>query len=110
MRTFFRRYFTHNRYVSATATPVDALQLDAGAPAPGGGLPLAALHLDLRPFINRSPFTVRKDCSSARAHQASARRAGGGRGRAGRGRPAAHSGALLWAVPPRAVGACSSRR
>ncbi|GBF97646.1 H(+) Cl(-) exchange transporter [Raphidocelis subcapitata] len=71
MRTFFRRYFTHNRYVSATATPIDALQLDTGAGAAAvGGAPLAALFLDLRPFVNRSPFTVRKDCSGARAHQA----------------------------------------
>jgi hypothetical protein len=30
MRTFFRRYFTHNRYVSSTATPLEALQLGQG--------------------------------------------------------------------------------
>jgi chloride channel 7 len=70
MRTFFRRYFTHNRYVSSTATPLDALQLDAG----GAARDLAGLYLDLRPFVNRSPFTVRKDCSASRAHQVRALR------------------------------------
>lgn len=30
MRTFFRRYYTHSRYISATATPLDNLNLDAG--------------------------------------------------------------------------------
>jgi chloride channel 7 len=106
MRTFFQRYFTHNRYISATSTPLDALQLDVGytggaavgggggggaaaagatadAPAPANGSsgslaplnpsdldPLAGLYLDLRPYMNRSPFTVRRDCSAARAHQA----------------------------------------
>lgn len=69
MRTFFRRYFTHNRYVSASSTPLDALQLDTGAPIAVGGLDLSGLFLDLRPFANRSPFTVRKDCSASRAHQ-----------------------------------------
>ncbi len=70
MRTFFRRYFTHNRYVSATATPLDALQLD-GTGAAGGtsSIDLRSLYLDLRPYMNRSPFTVRKDCSASRAHQ-----------------------------------------
>lgn len=68
MRTFYRRYFTHNRYVSATATPLDALQLDT---APPGSTPidLSALFIDLRPYMNRSPFSVRKDCSASRAHQ-----------------------------------------
>jgi chloride channel 7 len=95
MRTFFQRYFTHNRYVSATSAPLDALQLDdgvvwegaAGGGGGGGGgggspppsqaagaatpaNPLAGLYLDLRPYMNRSPFTVRRDCSAARAHQA----------------------------------------
>lgn len=79
MRTFFRRYFTHNRYVSATATPLDALQLDThGAPPRLHGLELSQLYLDLRPFANRSPFTVRKDCSASRAHQVGARGGGGG--------------------------------
>ena len=68
MRTFYRRYFTHNRYVSATATPLDALQLDASAPG-AAPVDLSQLFLDLRPYMNRSPFTVHKDCSASRAHQ-----------------------------------------
>lgn len=27
MRTFFRRYYTHSRYISATATALDSLQV-----------------------------------------------------------------------------------
>ncbi|KAF6253336.1 chloride channel [Scenedesmus sp. NREL 46B-D3] len=64
MRTFFRRYFTHNRYVSATATPLEALQLQ------NGSVDLGSLFIDMRPYMNRSPFTVRRDCSASRAHQA----------------------------------------
>ncbi|WIA21477.1 hypothetical protein OEZ85_000682 [Tetradesmus obliquus] len=64
MRTFFRRYFTHNRYVSATATPLEALQLQ------NGSVDLSSLFIDMRPYMNRSPFTVRRDCSASRAHQA----------------------------------------
>jgi chloride channel 7 len=75
MRTFYRRYFTHNRYVSATATPLDALQLDTVA-ALAGGLDLSGLYLDLRPYMNRSPFTVHKDCSASRAHQVGVCRGG----------------------------------
>jgi chloride channel 7 len=63
MRTFFRRYFTHNRYVSATATPLEALQLQ------NGSVDLSSLFIDIRPYMNRSPFTVRRDCSASRAHQ-----------------------------------------
>jgi chloride channel 7 len=63
MRTFFRRYFTHNRYVSATATPLEALQLQ------NGSVDLSSLFIDMRPYMNRSPFTVRRDCSASRAHQ-----------------------------------------
>jgi len=66
MRTFFRRYFTHNRYVSATATPLEALQLHAES-----GVDLRSLYIDMRPYMNRSPFTVRRDCSASRAHQVS---------------------------------------
>lgn len=66
MRTFFRRYFTHNRYVSATATPLEALQLNQG---PGGAVDLSSLYIDMRPYMNRSPFTVRRDCSASRVHQ-----------------------------------------
>eukprot|EP00983_Pelagomonas_calceolata_P013997 448566-Pelagomonas_calceolata.AAC.1 len=29
----------------------------------------SGLYLDLRPFMNRAPFTIRTDCSAARAHQ-----------------------------------------
>eukprot|EP00879_Flechtneria_rotunda_P004542 GHRR01004797.1.p1 GENE.GHRR01004797.1~~GHRR01004797.1.p1 ORF type:complete len:1031 (+),score=332.52 GHRR01004797.1:561-3653(+) len=65
MRTFFRRYFTHNRYVSATATPLEALQLQADS-----GVDLRNLYIDMRSYMNRSPFTVRRDCSASRAHQA----------------------------------------
>lgn len=64
MRTFFRHYFTHNRYVSATATPLEALQLQTD-----GGVDLRSLFIDMRPYMNRSPFTVRRDCSGSRAHQ-----------------------------------------
>ncbi|MEW5297643.1 MAG: hypothetical protein WDW36_000839 [Sanguina aurantia] len=69
MRTFFRRYFTHARYLSATAQPLDALQLD-GVSTATGIAEVKTLYLDLRPYMNRSPFTVRKDCSASRAHQA----------------------------------------
>jgi len=64
MRTFFRRYFTHNRYVSATSAPLDALQLQQP------GVDLSTVFIDIRPYMNRTPFTVRKDCSASRAHQA----------------------------------------
>lgn len=67
MRTFFRRYFTHNRYVSATATPLEALQLNQGLG--GGSVDLSSLYIDMRPYMNRSPFTVRRDCSASRVHQ-----------------------------------------
>jgi hypothetical protein len=68
MRTFFRRYFTHNRYVSATATPLEALQLQ------NGSVDLSSLFIDMRPYMNRSPFTVRRDCSASRAHQVGSRK------------------------------------
>ncbi|GIL89138.1 hypothetical protein Vretimale_16173 [Volvox reticuliferus] len=68
MRTFFRRYFTHARYVSATAQPLDELKLD-GVHAGSTTLDLSNLYIDLRPYMNRSPLTIRKDCSAARAHQ-----------------------------------------
>jgi chloride channel 7 len=67
MRTFFRRYFTHNRYVSATATPLEALQLNQGLG--GVSVDLSSLYIDMRPYMNRSPFTVRRDCSASRVHQ-----------------------------------------
>lgn len=71
MRTFFRRYFTHNRYVSATATPLEALQLNQGLGGVGSGaVDLSSLYIDMRPYMNRSPFTVRRDCSASRVHQA----------------------------------------
>lgn len=69
MRTFYRRYFTHNRYVAATAAPLDALQLEI-TNANGERIDLSQLYLDLRPYMNRSPFTIRKDCSASRTHQA----------------------------------------
>lgn len=31
--------------------------------------PLANLYLDLRPYMNRAPFTVRGDSAASRAHQ-----------------------------------------
>ncbi|KXZ44967.1 hypothetical protein GPECTOR_60g745 [Gonium pectorale] len=75
MRTFFRRYFTHARYISATAQPLDELKLD-GVHAGSTTLDLSNLYMDLRPYMNRhahaapgSPLTIRKDCSAARAHQ-----------------------------------------
>ncbi|KAG2454447.1 hypothetical protein HYH02_001466 [Chlamydomonas schloesseri] len=68
MRTFFRRYFTHARYISATAQPLDELKLD-GVHAGSTTLDLSNLYIDLRPYMNRSPLTIRKDCSAARAHQ-----------------------------------------
>ncbi|GFR49429.1 hypothetical protein Agub_g11486 [Astrephomene gubernaculifera] len=68
MRTFFRHYFTHARYVSATAQPLDELKLD-GVHAGSTTLDLSSLYIDLRPYMNRSPLTIRKDCSAARAHQ-----------------------------------------
>lgn len=67
MRTFYRHYFTHNRYVASTTAPLDALQLDTPTQTM---LNLQDVFVDLRPYMNRSPFTVRKDCSASRAHQA----------------------------------------
>lgn len=63
MRTFFRRYYTHSRYIVATAAALDSLQLDTARPD------FESLYLDLRPYMNRAPFTIRKDCSASRAHQ-----------------------------------------
>jgi hypothetical protein len=63
-----RHNFTHNRFVSATAAPLDNLNLDHDAS--GSRVDLSSLWIDLRPFMNRSPFVVRKDCSASRAHQA----------------------------------------
>lgn len=68
MRTFFRRYYTHARYVSATKLPIDELKLD-GTHAGSTTLDISQLYIDLRPYMNRSPLTIRKDCSAARAHQ-----------------------------------------
>ena len=106
MRTFFRRYYTHCRYISATtqvscwggersfalgassnssansvfsflsalrdavpplAQPLDSVNFEAA----GGmaGVDLSALFLDLRPYMNRSPVTIRKECAASRAHQ-----------------------------------------
>ncbi len=31
MRTFFRRYYTHSRFISATGAALDSLQLDTGS-------------------------------------------------------------------------------
>jgi len=52
------------------------LQLTTGSTRPGLCVPhvlptqhAANLYLDLRPFMNRAPFTIRTDCSAARAHQ-----------------------------------------
>ena len=67
MRTFFRRYYTHSRYVSATVLPLDSLHLDT----PGSVIDLNSIYIDMRPYMNRSPFTIRKDCSASRAHQVS---------------------------------------
>lgn len=52
MRTFFRRYFTHARYISATAQPLDELKLD-GVHAGSTTLDLSNLYIDLRPYMNR---------------------------------------------------------
>ena len=52
MRTFFRRYFTHARYISATAQPLDELKLD-GMHAGSTTLDLTNLYMDLRPYMNR---------------------------------------------------------
>lgn len=41
------------------------MQLDSARPD------LESLYLDLRPYMNRAPFTVRKDSSASRAHQVS---------------------------------------
>ena len=64
MRTFFRRYYTHCRYISSSSQPLDGLELDAF-----GNETLTSLHLDLRPYMNRSPVTIRKECAASRAHQ-----------------------------------------
>lgn len=64
MRTFFRRYYTHCRYVSSSSQPLDGLDLDAF-----GSATLSNLHLDLRPYMNRSPVTIRRECAASRAHQ-----------------------------------------
>jgi hypothetical protein len=37
----------------------------------GGGVDLSALYIDMRPYMNRSPFTVRRDCSASRLHEVS---------------------------------------
>lgn len=63
MRTFFRHNFTHARYISAAGQTIDALHLADAT------VNLDNLYLDMRPYMNRSPLTVRKDCSAARAHQ-----------------------------------------
>eukprot|EP00798_Chlamydomonas_sp_ICE-L_P028786 gene28786-31974_t len=65
MRTFFRRYYTHSRYLSATALPLDSLCLDT----PDANLHLKDLYIDMRPYMNRSPFTIRTECSASRAHE-----------------------------------------
>jgi hypothetical protein len=38
----------------------------------GGGtgfLDLSSLYIEMRPYMDRSPFTVRRDCSASRVHQ-----------------------------------------
>lgn len=52
MRTFFRRYFTHSRYISATAQPLDELRLD-GPHAATSAMDYSNLYIDLRPYMNR---------------------------------------------------------
>lgn len=59
MRTFFRRYYTHARYISATKQPLDELNLDVNT----------QLYVDLRPYMNRTPITIRRECAASRAHQ-----------------------------------------
>ncbi len=52
MRTFFRRYYTHARYISATKQPIDELKLD-GTHAGSTTLDTSQLYIDLRPYMNR---------------------------------------------------------
>ncbi|GFH09782.1 uncharacterized protein HaLaN_04991 [Haematococcus lacustris] len=66
MRTFFRRYYTHSRYISATPAALNDLNLLKDS---NDAHFLNTLYLDLRPFMNRAPFTIRKDSSAGRAHQ-----------------------------------------
>ncbi|KAF5836603.1 chloride channel [Dunaliella salina] len=65
MRTFYRRNYTHSRYLSATPAALDKLALRGSSMQEQA----SGLYLDLRPFMNRAPFTIRTDCSAARAHQ-----------------------------------------
>lgn len=62
MRTFFRRYYTHARYVSATKLPIDELKLD-GTHAGSTTLDISQLYIDLRPYMNRCG-----DAAAAGAH------------------------------------------
>jgi chloride channel 7 len=57
MRTFFRRYFTHARFVSATAQPLDELKLDT-LHAGSTRLDLSQMYIDLRPYMNRCVLLV----------------------------------------------------
>ena len=52
MRTFFRRYYTHNRYVSALSQPLDALKLDTDDTQ----MDTSELYVDIRPYLNRCVY------------------------------------------------------
>lgn len=96
MRRFYRIQHTHHRFMATTEEMVDELELDwvhnlltprynaqsaqRQAPDFGSnfdrpglrnvlGLPVNCLYLDLRPYMNRAPLTVRQECSGERAYQ-----------------------------------------
>eukprot|EP00246_Nothoceros_aenigmaticus_P011520 TRINITY_DN3160_c0_g1_i1.p1 TRINITY_DN3160_c0_g1~~TRINITY_DN3160_c0_g1_i1.p1 ORF type:complete len:552 (+),score=57.74 TRINITY_DN3160_c0_g1_i1:25-1656(+) len=86
MRTYHHRHYPHRRDLSSRSEALNELQVDQllrpPAPVvPASGAengtresrtlkpeaPKTALALDLRPFMNRAPLTVRAECSAHRA-------------------------------------------
>ena len=79
MRAFHHRWHAHRRHLAATPEAVDQLELSwifhhgmddgggihGGTPGAEGG---RELLVDLTPYMNRAPLTVRADMSAARAH------------------------------------------
>ena len=73
MRAFHHRWYTHRRHMVSAPEAVDQLELGwvhgAGGHDRGGARPDGReLLLDLTPYMNRAPLTIRADMSAARAH------------------------------------------
>lgn len=71
MRVYHHSHNPHHRGLSSLPEAVDLCKDGMGAPEPNGQTLNGAetlLALDLRPFMNRAPLTVRAECSAQRVY------------------------------------------